>query len=182
MICLTIKKESPLSFNTINMELLKNVYTREEAYEITDYPYWFRLKTSMFIWIEKNKNWHRICKQTINPKNGKENKVKKSVYYNYCRLYKDKETGYINTYCYNIYNYETFSKAMKLNIFETEQDIEKATRQIKTGLQVELICYNNYKYDEIENKTVEELNEMSEEIKRNLQERIELNHPNWIWL
>ena len=55
--------------------------SQETAYVVADYPYGFRLRTSIRYWIEtKNKFGQRFCSQTLNPKNGKRNKPKCSAY------------------------------------------------------------------------------------------------------
>lgn len=56
--------------------------SKETAYEVKDYPYGFRLRTSMFNWIETvPKKGCRFVSQTINPKTGRLNAEKKSTFY-----------------------------------------------------------------------------------------------------
>ena len=56
--------------------------SKATAYEVTDYPYGFRLRTSIFYWIETvPKKGCRFVSQTINPKTGRLNAEKKSTFY-----------------------------------------------------------------------------------------------------
>jgi len=53
----------------------------ETAYVVKDYPYGFRLRTTLRSWIEHNPRYgERAVTQTINPKNGKWNKIKAGTY------------------------------------------------------------------------------------------------------
>lgn len=63
------------------MEILRGYTTQATAYEVKDYPYGFRLRTSIFYWIESKKgNGDRFCSYTINPKTGRPNKPKCGTY------------------------------------------------------------------------------------------------------
>jgi peptidoglycan hydrolase-like protein with peptidoglycan-binding domain len=54
----------------------------DTAYLVSDYPYGFRLRTSIRYWIETKKGFgQRFVSQTMNPKNGKWNKPKAGTYY-----------------------------------------------------------------------------------------------------
>lgn len=92
--------------------------TKETAYIVSDYPYGFSLRTTLFIWIEYKK-WkgYRVARQTINPKNGKENKPKYSTYSEYYRLYLD-ENEYVQSYSISYYNIESYEKALQDGLFE----------------------------------------------------------------
>lgn len=63
-----------------NMKYLFNHISEDTAYLVNDYPYGFRLRTQIRYWIETTKNGDRFCSQTLNPKTGRWNKPKKSVY------------------------------------------------------------------------------------------------------
>lgn len=65
---------------------------------VTDYPYGFRLRTTLFDSIEfsPTKGFRHVT-QTINPKNGRENKPKKSTYYPIMIRFKN-EDGHIKTW------------------------------------------------------------------------------------
>ena len=47
---------------------------------VDDYPYGFRLRTSIRYWIEQTKRGERFVSQTLNPKTNRWNKPKKSTY------------------------------------------------------------------------------------------------------
>ena len=54
----------------------------ETAYVVDDYPYGFRLRTSIRYWVETKKGrGQRFVSQTLNPKTGDWNKPKSSTYY-----------------------------------------------------------------------------------------------------
>jgi len=51
------------------------------AYEVADYPYGYNLRCKIRYWIEfKPKHGFRFVSQTLNPKNGRWNKPKPSIY------------------------------------------------------------------------------------------------------
>lgn len=53
----------------------------ESAYNVEDYPYGFRLRTTIRYWVEtKRMHGQRMVSQTKNPKNGRWNKPKASTY------------------------------------------------------------------------------------------------------
>lgn len=71
--------------------------SEETAYIIEDYPYGFRYRTQMKVWVETNKtHGDRVCRQTLNPKNGRWNKPKKSTYSAVDVLYLD-ENGHVKS-------------------------------------------------------------------------------------
>jgi hypothetical protein len=62
----------------------------ETAYKVDDYPYGFKLRTTIFYWIETTKKkGDRFCSCTIDPRNGRINKPKKSTYYPLGVMYLD---------------------------------------------------------------------------------------------
>lgn len=52
----------------------------QTAYIVSDYPYGFRLRTTIRYWIETTNHGQRAVSQTLNPKNGQWNKPKKGTY------------------------------------------------------------------------------------------------------
>lgn len=80
----------------------------DKALEVKDYPYGFRLRTSIFYWIETKKGkGDRFCTRTINPKNGKFNAPKCSTYSPYLYLQTD-EKGHITTGTLSAYHVDHF--------------------------------------------------------------------------
>lgn len=98
---------------------LPDTYTsKETAYIISDYPYSFSLRTTMYIWIEHNKTkGYRVARQTINPKTNRENKPKYSTYSPFFRLYID-ENNHIHSYSHDFYNIESYNKALSDGLFD----------------------------------------------------------------
>lgn len=80
--------------------------TEETPHVIKDYPYGFRERTEMLIWIEKDKKGiqSRVCRQTKNPKTNRLNKPKKSVYSDLFFLYTDSETGHVQSTGYDFFD------------------------------------------------------------------------------
>jgi hypothetical protein len=78
------------------------------AYEVKDYPYGFRLRTSIFYWIETKKGkGDRFGSYTINPKTGKANAPKYSTYSPFLYMYINEE-GHVTTGTINSYHIEEF--------------------------------------------------------------------------
>lgn len=74
------------------MNYLFNHTSLETAYEIKDYPYGFRLRTSIFYWIETvARKGDRFCSCTIHPKNGRMNAPKKSTFTNIGVMFLDEK-------------------------------------------------------------------------------------------
>ena len=63
------------------MRVLTGHTSAETAYVVDDYPYGFRLRTSIRYWIETKKgHGQRFVSQTLNPKTGRWNKPKAGTY------------------------------------------------------------------------------------------------------
>lgn len=81
---------------------------KENAYEVKDYPYGFRLKTSIFYWIETKKGkGDRFCSYTINPKTGRPNAPKCSTYSTFMYMYLN-EQGYVTHGVIDAYDHDEF--------------------------------------------------------------------------
>ena len=65
------------------------------AYVVEDYPYGFRLRCTIRYWLETNGKGTRFISQTQDPRNGKWNKPKASVYSIVGAMYLD-EKGYVH--------------------------------------------------------------------------------------
>ncbi len=67
--------------NKSEVKYLYNYDTQETARVIEDYPWGFRLRTTIRYWVEtKPKHGQRFCSQTVNPKTGKWCAPKYSTY------------------------------------------------------------------------------------------------------
>lgn len=81
---------------------------KENAFKVDNYPWSFRLKTSIFYWIETKKgNGDRFCHYTINPKNGRKCAPKYSTYSTFMYMYTD-EQGHVKHGVIDAYDLETF--------------------------------------------------------------------------
>lgn len=92
--------------------MMTNILTghtsRDTAYEVKDYPYGYKLRTSIFYWIEsKEGKGDRLCTQTINPINGKLNASKYSSYRTFMYLNINEE-GQVKHDFIDAYNEEIF--------------------------------------------------------------------------
>lgn len=108
----------------------------ETAYEVKDYPYGFKLRTSIFYWIEsKEGKGDRFCSYTINPKNGRPNKPKCSTYSTFMYLYINEE-GHVSHGTIDAYNIEHFEARFEFII--NKLDILNITKVQQTNLRVNL--------------------------------------------
>ena len=96
--------------------------------ESENYPYGFKLKTSKFDWIEfaGNKGF-RHCSQTLNPKTGILNKVKKGVFKDLICLEIDK-IGHVSPVIHTTYSASSMNK---MNIFISDNFNKFSPEQIK---------------------------------------------------
>lgn len=101
--------------NSSNEKLLKIIHGHdsfEKAFKAENYPYGYRLKTTMNYWIETTNKGQRLCTQSINPKNGRLNAVKKSTYSD-CKFLALDENNHIVTISFNM-NYSSVESFKKL--------------------------------------------------------------------
>jgi len=95
----------------------------ETAYVVDDYPYGFKLRTSIRYWVETKSTFgQRLCSQTVNPKNGKYNKPKCSTYSPVEVLGLD-EKGYVKGEALSYYDdypvWEDFAAKYQLDEYQT---------------------------------------------------------------
>ena len=82
----------------------------KEGIEVPNYPYGFRLRTTLFDSMEFNsKKGYRHCTQTINPKNNQMNKPKKSTYYPILVRYYD-ENKHIKSNSFSLDSFESMNR------------------------------------------------------------------------
>ena len=113
------------------MDLIYKKDSFENAIEVNNYPWGFRLKTQRRYWIESNKTQgDRLCFCTLNPKTNKWCAVKKSTYVAVDLLYFD-ENNHVKTF--GIHKYGTGKK-------ELEQFLSKIDYNSLNDLQKKQIC------------------------------------------
>ncbi len=132
------------------MKLLFGHNSQETAYEVKDYPYGFRLRTSIFYWIETTSKGDRFCSYTINPKNGRANAPKKSTYSTFMYMYLDEANGHVKHKVISAYYVDKFPAdlayiAESLNPSELQQ---KNLRTDYFGTVRASYPYEAVKYDE----------------------------------
>lgn len=89
---------------------LYNHTNQETAYVVNDYPWGFRLRTTIRYWIESKKGkGQRFCSQTINPKTGLWCKPKYSTYNDIVVMYLN-EINHIYTTHINKHTNENYIK------------------------------------------------------------------------
>lgn len=126
--------------------------SKETAYEVKDYPYGFRLRTSIFYWIEtKAGKGDRFCSYTINPKNGRPNTPKYSTYSTFMYMFLNEE-GHVKHGTIDAYNIDEFEARFefiknKLDILyitkEQQDNIRKNCAQhIACNAPYELVKYS----------------------------------------
>lgn len=107
------------------MKHLLNHYSLGTAYKVDDYPYGFKLRTSIYYWIETTpKRGDRFCSCTMNPKTGRMNEPKKSTYSNIAFMYLN-EDNHVKWCGVGIYTkreaVEKFAEIFGLDNFNKEQ-------------------------------------------------------------
>lgn len=115
--------------------------SQETALEVKDYPWGFRLRTSIFYWMETDpKRGDRFCSQTIDPKTGRRCAPKKSTYYNIGVMFRNEENGHISWV--QISNYANQEEIKKFAEAVGEQNLSpnqiKQLRQMRGEKVVEI--------------------------------------------
>jgi hypothetical protein len=125
---------------------------KENAYEVKDYPYGFKLRTSIFYWIEtKAGKGDRLCTYTINPKNGRPNAPKYSTYSTFMYMYLN-EQGHVTYGIIDAYDIEQFEARF-------EFILNKLDILYITQVQQDNIRINHYQH--IRANAIYELNKYS---------------------
>jgi hypothetical protein len=89
---------------------MQNYIPSTEKIEVLNYPYGFKLRTTLFDYIEfDKKKGYRHCTQTICPKTNRLNKPKKSTYYPLLLRYYN-EAGHIKTVGFDFNGGEAINK------------------------------------------------------------------------
>jgi len=119
----------------------------ERPYEVKNYPYGFKLRTSQFYWIEsKAGKGDRLGTYTIDPRNGRKNKPKYSTYITFMWMYLD-ENGHVQTSAIDSYDREYFAARFEYILkFVGEYyitDVQKANIRTNHMLHV----YHNAPYE-----------------------------------
>ena len=91
------------------MQILEIQPTEAAPYLVADYPYGFRLRCQIRYWIETTKNGQRFVSQTLNPKNQRWNKPKKSTYAQIMLMGLD-EKNYVTYTAISMYSLEEAKK------------------------------------------------------------------------
>ena len=114
------------NINKENLKILTDHTSSENAYMVENYPYGFK-KTLKRYWIEsKNKFGQRLCTQTLNPKTGNWNNVKKGTYSSLILLTLNPENNHVVTKGLNNY-----SDIKEITNFENEYQTLLTDFQIK---------------------------------------------------
>ena len=125
------------------MEIIYNKDSFENAVEVSNYPWGYKLKTDRRYWIETTSRGDRLCYQTLNPKTGKWCKVKKSTYSGVKVLYFD-ENNHVKTYSINL----GYSDSKEVHKFIKAVDVEKlSNEQNKKLCEAKTINYVNSKIE-----------------------------------
>ncbi len=107
-----------------------NVNSFDNAIEVDNYPWGFRLKTKRRYWIETTKNGDRFCFCTLNPKTNKWCAVKKSTY-NAVEVIYIADNGYVKSN--GVYKYG-------VNKDEIEKFLSEIDYEQLSTLQKKQIC------------------------------------------
>ena len=100
-------------------ETLAGHTSPDTSFVVEDYPYGFRLRTSIRYWIETKKgHGQRFCSQTLNPKTGAWNKAKAGNYCVVAVMVRNPENGYVT---YETLQSGGWSKEEEVQSFETRR-------------------------------------------------------------
>lgn len=95
------------------MEILTVQPTPENPYIVEDYPYGFRLRTQMRVWVEYRQGFgFRYMTQTLNPKTNNWNKPKAGTYEAIILVYKD-DDGHIHPHNLSLSAWDSEIQAFK---------------------------------------------------------------------
>ncbi len=135
---------------------MRKFIATSEKIAVKDYPYGFKLRTTLFDEMEFNpKKGYRSVKTTVNPKNGRLNTSKKSTYYELMVRFYD-ENNHIKTTGFSFNGAKEINRAMQFinENFEmfTKEEIEyfymQAVVNIKVDAQARVI-YSGSKFEEL---------------------------------
>ena len=102
-------------------ETLTGHVNQESAFVVDDYPYGFRLRTSIRYWIETKKgHGQRFCSQTLNPKTGKWNKPRAGTYHVIAVMIRNPANGHVS---YETLSSGGWSKEDAIVSFETRRAV-----------------------------------------------------------
>lgn len=123
---------------------------KENAYEVKNYPWGFRLKTSQFYWIEtKPGKGDRFCHYTINPKNGRKCAPKYSTYSTFMYMYID-EKGHVQNGIIDGFDVEHFEARIEFMLNKLDllyiTDIQR--KNIRQRLFDLIACNSPYEMKE----------------------------------
>jgi len=106
--------------------ILKGHTSFETAYKIENYPWGYKLRTTMYIWVESvKKKGDRIIRQTIDPKTNRLCAPKASTFSPIKWIYLD-EQGHVQSTGLNIYtNKEVVSKCIELIGIENLNEFQR---------------------------------------------------------
>lgn len=131
------------------MENSRNYIATSEVITVEDYPYGFRLRTTLFDTMELDaKKGYRHVTQTINPKNGVLNKPKKSTYYSFMVRFYD-ENQHVKCNTFEIRDTESMNRTAKF-LFENFKlfsalEIENIKLNFLAGIKVSVYAKAVYK-------------------------------------
>lgn len=107
---------------------------KDTAYEVKDYPYGFRLRTSIFYWIEtKIGKGDRLCTYTINPKTGRPNVPKYSTYSTFMYMYLNNQ-GHVDHGIIDAYDRDEFEARFEFIL--NKLDVLYITEDQQTNIRV----------------------------------------------
>lgn len=133
--------------------ILKGYTSIDRPFKVDDYPYGFRLRTSIHYWIEsKAGHGDRLGTYTINPKNGRRNSPKYSTYSTFMYLYIN-EKGHVDTGTIDSYHKDVFQGRFYFILGKIGEeyitDIQKQNLRINHAAHVKAAApYEAVKYSE----------------------------------
>ena len=136
--------------------MVHNYIPSTEKVAVENYPYGFRLRTTLYDWLEFNpKHGFRHCTQTVNPKNGRLNAPKKSTYYTVMLRYYNEE-GHIKSWASMLSGDEELNNGSKMLaeffLMFTEAEIKHIYERMFLGSYVSMkatCAYGGSKFEDV---------------------------------
>ena len=161
------------------MELIYDKDSFDNAVEVENYPWGFKLKTKRRYWIETTSRGDRTCYSTLNPKTDKWCAVKKSTYDAVKVLYFD-ENGHVKTYGISL----GWSDADAVKKFENTVDVKKLSNERRMKIcEAKTINHVNSKIEvSFVNATMESEEERAERLveKKEIESKLN-NYANHVY-
>lgn len=141
--------------------ILRGYTSIERPYKVEDYPWGFKLRTSIHYWIEsKPKHGDRFCSYTIDPRTGRKCAPKCGTYYPFMYMFLD-ENGHVKQGVIDSYHRDIFKARFEfiLNKIGIEYIAEVQQQNLRTNHYLHVKCNAPYEVAKYKDERKEEFKE-----------------------